>query len=103
MNRHERRAAAAKHRDVRALLAIHCAGPFSKPTPQECDRSVSVEMPFTHEQLLRSLWARHGWFVTVVSPPGKEPMEFAVLCPYCAKALVPELVREAEKHLPGRA
>jgi hypothetical protein len=105
MNRHARRAVASKQRgaDLDMYLALHCAGPFSQPTPQECDRSVNIKMPFTHEELRSSLWARHGWFVTVISEPGATQMRFTVLCPTCADALIPDLVSVAKRHMPGSA
>lgn len=108
MNRHDRRAMAARERKSTGpkpdmFLSLHCMGPFSGPTPQQCDRSVSIKMPFTHEQLQSKLWSEHGWYMTAVSPQGTSPIEVGVLCPHCAEALVPELVAEARKHMPGSA
>jgi len=104
VNRHERRAAAAKQKkdQPEAFLALHCAGPFSVP-PLVCDRTALMKMPFDLEELRRIAWAENGWFVTVITPPGIQPMAFTVLCPVCAEALVPELVAAARRVMPGSA
>jgi hypothetical protein len=78
------------------MLSMHCAGPFSEPTPTECDKRFALLMPFNHEKLVSA--AKHaGWFVTAVTPPGVNPPECAVLCRDCARMLIPELVEPTEK------
>jgi hypothetical protein len=82
------------------LLSMHCAGPFSEPTPTTCDKSMSLLLPFTHEKLVSA--AKHaGFFVTGVTPPGVNPPECAVLCRDCAYALVPALAQATEQAWAG--
>ena len=77
------------------LLAMHCGGPFSDP-PRQCDRTMSLLLPFTHEKLVSS--AKHaGFFVTFVTPPGVNPPECTVLCRECAHAMIPDLAEATEK------
>lgn len=102
MNRKARLAAKARaDRMPPVLLDLACAGSTSEPR-QECVRRITVPMPFDLEAL-RLAGNLHGWFVTVVTPPGNLPLAVTVLCPVCAEALIPDLAAAARRVRPGSA
>ena len=108
MNRHSRRAAAARSRGItqsrvpNTHLDLHCVGPFSAP-PQICDRHLTVAMPFTSEERFQVANGA-GWVGTLTCPPGEVPATTAVLCGSCAEAVLdPELLAAARQRMPGSA
>ena len=106
MNRRQRRTAAVQTSKLSRpaqYLDLHCVGPFSEPR-QDCDKHISVKMPFDGEQLRLTMWANYGWFLTLASGPDEEQMRLQVLCDTCASAILPpELLSEAIRVMPGRA
>lgn len=83
-------------------LDLPCVGPMSNP-PQVCSASIVLPLPFTADDLTKTL-ARVGWFVTVVSEPGEEPVRLATLCAKCTTALLPpDVVAEAQRILKEKA
>jgi hypothetical protein len=66
----------------------------------ECGEGVEALMPIEHKAIA-ILVARHGWFMSVLTPPNQNPevpVLFGVLCSTCApKIFPPEVLKAAEE------
>jgi hypothetical protein len=66
----------------------------------QCGQGVEAPLPIERYALSRLL-AQHGWFTSVLSPPGQGPevpILFGALCAICAPTVFPvEVLRAAEE------
>ncbi len=66
----------------------------------ECGQGVEAPLP-TDRRAIARLLAQHGWFMSVLSPPGQgpeTPILVGALCPTCApNVFPPEVLRVAEE------
>jgi hypothetical protein len=77
--------------DVKFALLLMCV---------ECGQGVEALFPIERDAVALLL-AQHGWFVSVMTPPGQGPevpIVFGVLCDQCApKVFPPEVMKAAEE------
>ena len=63
----------------------------------ECGEGIDAPLPIDHKAIA-ILVAQRGWFMSVLSQPGQEPLLFGVLCTLCAQKVFPaELFKVAEE------
>lgn len=60
--------------DTKLSLRVPCV---------ECDEALVAPLPIEHTAL-SDLADEHGWFLTVMTPPGQALVTLGALCPSCA-------------------
>ena len=64
-------------------VAIRCSG--------GCDQFAEVQMPIKNVEHLGRRMRAVGWYVSVLSPQGTNPIVLGVTCEKCAKREMPEI------------
>jgi len=77
--------------EPKCTLLVMCA---------ECGQGFEAPLPIDRDAFARQL-ARHGWFLSVLTPPGQGPevpILFGAVCAECAPtAFPPEVLKIAEE------
>ncbi len=82
---------------MKTQLAFQCTGPIVEGCAE--DIWVPIDEPLTLDSLSDFL-AQHGWYLSVITPPGQGPtvpLTHATICRACAKTVMPELVEAADR------
>ena len=81
----------AMSKSVRTTLTLTCL---------ECHAVAKVTLGANNEVSPETLFHEHGWVLSLLTPPGANPIELGPICKECAKKIYPEgVLSVAAAHL----